>query len=167
MLKLLRILLAALLLPTIAQAAPALTAADLRPSQSLDGAWHWSVDPYRDGVAGFHGGAVGASSNRWADVVQADAARDNPGALFEFDMQRSPVTYLPGAWIGHAAEMRYYNGLVWYQRTFDAPALAPGKRAFLRFGAVDYAASVYVNGKLAGKHVGGFTPFENVFVAGS
>jgi len=159
MLKLLRFLLAALLVPAAASASPALTAADLRPSQSLDGAWHWSVDPYRDGVAGFHGGGVGPSSNRYADVIQADAARDNPTALFEFDMQRSPVTYLPGAWIGHSAEMRYYNGLVWYQRTFESPALAPGKRAFLRFGAVDYSAAVYVNGKLAGRHVGGFTPF--------
>lgn len=159
MLKLLRILLAALLLPTAASASPALTAADLRPSLSLDGAWHWSVDPYRDGMAGFHGGGVGSSSNRYADVVQAEVARDNPGALFEFDMQRSPVTYLPGAWIGHSAEMRYYNGLVWYQRTFDAAALPAGKRAFLRFGAVDYSASVYVNGKLVGKHTGGFTPF--------
>ncbi len=163
MLKLLRILLASLLLiaPAHAQTVRpiALTAADMRPSQSLDGAWHWSVDPYRDGISGFHGGGVGSSSNRYADIVQADVARDNPGALFEFDMQRSPVTYLPGAWIGHAAEMRYYNGLVWYQRTFDVPALAPGKRAILRFGAVDYAAQVYVNGKLAGKHTGGFTPF--------
>lgn len=160
MLKLLRMLCAALLLlPVAAQAGPALTAADLRPSQSLDGAWHWSVDPYRDGMAGFHGGGVGSSSNRYADVNQEQFARDNPTALFEFDMQRSPVAYLPGAWIGHSAEMRYYNGLVWYQRTFESPALAPGKRAFLRFGAVDYAASVYVNGKLAGTHRGGFTPF--------
>jgi len=159
MLKLLRILLLALLLPAAANASPALTAADLRPSQSLDGAWHWSVDPYRDGLSGFHGGGVGSSSNRYADIVQADVARDNPTALFEFDMQRSPVAYLPGAWIGHSAEMRYYNGLVWYQRTFEAAALPAGKRAFLRFGAVDYAAAVYVNGKLAGKHVGGFTPF--------
>ena len=157
--KLLRILLAALLLPATAHASPALTAADLRPSQSLDGAWHWSVDPYRDGMSGFHGGGVGSSSNRYADIVQADVARDNPTALFEFDMQRSPVAYLPGAWIGHSAEMRYYNGLVWYQRTFEAAALPAGKRAFLRFGAVDYSAAVYVNGKLAGKHIGGFTPF--------
>ena len=159
MLKLLRTLLVALLLPAAAHASPALTAADLRPSQSLDGAWHWSVDPYRDGLSGFHGGGVGSSSNRYADIVQADVARDNPTALFEFDMQRSPIAYLPGAWIGHSAEMRYYNGLVWYQRTFETSALAPGKRAFLRFGAVDYSAAVYVNGKLAGKHTGGFTPF--------
>lgn len=161
--KLLRILLAALILASPAHAQTSrpimLTAADMRPAQSLDGAWHWSVDPYRDGISGFHGGGVGSSSNRYADIVQADVARDNPTALFEFDMQRSPTTFIPGAWIGHSAEMRYYNGLVWYQRTFTVAEVTPGKRFILRFGAVDYAAAIYVNGKLAGKHIGGFTPF--------
>jgi beta-glucuronidase len=143
-----------------AQAAPpVLVAADMRPSLSLDGAWHWSVDPYRDGMAGFHGGAAGDSSRRWSDIVQADVARADPTALFEFDMQQSPVAHLPGSWIGHAPEMRYYVGLVWYQRTFDIAAPAPGKRIFLRFGAADYAADVWLNGKLAGHHTGGFTPF--------
>jgi len=141
------------------QPGPALVAADMRERQSLDGAWHWSVDPYRDGMAGFHGGPPGAATNRWADIVQSDVARRDPTALFEFDMQQSPIVHLPGAWIGHAPEMRYYQSLVWYQRTFTAAATPAGKRAFLRFGAVDYAASVFLNGKPVGKHVGGFTPF--------
>lgn len=136
----------------------ALVSADMRPHQSLDGAWHWSVDPYRDGNAGFHGGKPGPSSARYADVVQADVAAKDPAALFEFDMQRSPTVELPGAWIGHSPEMRYYNGLVWYQRTFD---FAPqrGKRTFVRFGAVDYRADVYLNGRKTVSHFGGFTPF--------
>ncbi len=150
---------------------PVLVAADLREHQSLDGAWHWSIDPFRDGVAGFHGDPAGPSSRRWADIVQADVARADPMALFEFDMQRSPITHLPGSWIGHAPEMRLYQGLVWYQRTFEAPPPPPGKRAFLRFGAADYAASVFLNGKPVGRHVGGFTPFAfevtNLLRAGS
>jgi beta-glucuronidase len=136
----------------------ALVSADMRPHQSLDGPWHWSVDPYRDGRAGFHGGPPGPSSQRYADVVQADVAAKDPTALFEFDMQRSPTVELPGAWIGHSPEMRYYNGLVWYQRTFDF-APQPGKRTFVRFGAVDYRADVYLNGKKVVSHFGGFTPF--------
>ena len=151
-------------LPALAQpAAPpvkraTLVAADLRPHTSLDGAWHWSIDPYRDGVAGFHGGPPGESTKRWADAVQAEVADANPGKWFEFDMQRSAVTHLPGSWIGHAPEMRLYQGLVWYQRGFvyGPPA---NKRVFLRFGAADYAADVYLNGKHVGSHRGGFTPF--------
>ncbi|MDP9415567.1 MAG: hypothetical protein M3Q08_16100 [Pseudomonadota bacterium] len=118
--------------------AAVLTSADMRGGRSLDGAWHWSIDPYRDGVAGFHGDPAGPSSRRWADIVQADVARQDPTALFEFDMQRSPIVHLPGSWIGHAPEMRLYHGLVWYQRTFEAAPTPSGKRAFLRFGAAHY-----------------------------
>ncbi|MDF2383069.1 beta galactosidase jelly roll domain-containing protein [Nostoc ellipsosporum NOK] len=149
----------ALALTPFTASAQTLAAADMRPGQSLDGAWHWSVDPYRDGVAGFHGGPPGESTARFQDRIQADEAEKRPTALFEFDMQRSPVTHLPGSWIGHAPEMRYYQGLVWYQRTFDWQPAGPGKRVYLRFGSADYAASVFLNGKPVGKHVGAFTPF--------
>ena len=84
----LRFLLAALGLIAVAATATVsppppvvLTSADMRPHQSLDGAWHWSVDPYRDGKAGFHGGGPGSSSNRFADIVQADVAAREPTAL--------------------------------------------------------------------------------------
>ncbi|MDV3457881.1 glycoside hydrolase family 2 TIM barrel-domain containing protein [Sphingomonas sp. HF-S4] len=140
-------------------AQPVLVAADMRESFSLNGAWHWSVDPLRDGIAGFHGGPPNPSTQRWQDRVQAEVQAANPRALFEFDMQRSPVTHLPGGWIGHAPEMRYYQGLVWYQRTFETPLPAPGKRVFLRFGAADYTADVWLNGQKVGTHKGGFTPF--------
>ncbi|WP_137862644.1 MULTISPECIES: glycoside hydrolase family 2 TIM barrel-domain containing protein [unclassified Sphingomonas] len=139
--------------------AQTLVAADLRPGQTLDGAWHWSVDPYRDGVAGFHGGPPSESTARWQDSIQEVEAAKRPTALFEFDMQRSAITHLPGSWIGHAPEMRYYQGLVWYQRTFDWQPAGTGKRVYLRLGSADYAASIFLNGKPLGKHVGAFTPF--------
>lgn len=150
---------AGLLVAGTAAAQPALVAADLRPHQSLDGAWNWSVDPYRDGLAGFHGDAPDLRMRRSGDVIQADAMAKDPRALYEFDMQRSPVTALPGSWIGHAAEMRYYQGLVWYQRSFAVEMPKPGSRVFLRFGAADYSADVYLNGTPVGRHSGGFTPF--------
>jgi beta-glucuronidase len=142
-----------------AQTAPVLVSADMRPHQSLDGAWHWSIDPFRDGIAGFHGGPPGQSQKRWADEVQADIAARDPRTLFEFDMQRSPQVHLPASWIGHAPEMRLYQGLVWYQRTFNAANPKPGTRTFLRFGAADYHTRAFVNGKPVGEHKGGFTPF--------
>ncbi len=48
---------------------------------------------------------------------------------------------------------------LWYRRTFQAPALAPGHHLLLNFGAVDWEAVVYVNGKPAGEHRGGYDPF--------
>lgn len=158
MLRKLGLTLLALLAAAPAPAQPRLVAADLRPHLSLDGAWHWSVDPYREGLAGFHGEAAGTGHRRYDDVDVGALLDAKPTALYEYDMDRAPVADLPGAWIGHAPEMRYYQGLVWYQRHFDAPALG-GKRAFLRFGAVNYRAHVYLNGKPLGTHEGGFTPF--------
>jgi hypothetical protein len=48
---------------------------------------------------------------------------------------------------------------VWYRRTFSVPAGWAGKRTLLHFGAVDWEAVVYVNGKKVGSHQGGFDPF--------
>lgn len=47
----------------------------------------------------------------------------------------------------------------WYRRTFELPAAMRGKRVRIHFGAVDYRAWVYINGQLAGSHVGGSAAF--------
>jgi beta-galactosidase/beta-glucuronidase len=43
---------------------------------------------------------------------------------------------------------------------FETPALGAGERVMLRFGAVDYAATVWVNGHAVVRHEGGYTPFS-------
>ena len=48
---------------------------------------------------------------------------------------------------------------VWYRRDIEIPSEWENKRVLLHFGAVDYRATVYVNGKEVGTHVGGYTPF--------
>jgi len=48
---------------------------------------------------------------------------------------------------------------VWYRRLFRPPADWRGRRVLLHFGAVDYDATVWVNGHLAGSHCGGQSPF--------
>ena len=45
------------------------------------------------------------------------------------------------------------------RRFTAAPAPAPGMRQFLRFGAVNYVADVFLDGRKVGHHEGGFTPF--------
>jgi len=49
--------------------------------------------------------------------------------------------------------------VVWYARTFDAPADRGDGRLLLHFGAVDYRADVWVNGAHVAQHEGGHTPF--------
>ncbi len=55
---------------------------------------------------------------------------------------------------------RGFHPWVWYRRAFSLPAGWQGRRALLHFGAVDYRAMVWVNGRLAGRHEGGHTPFR-------
>ena len=51
-----------------------------------------------------------------------------------------------------------FHAASWYRRQFDAPA--GDGRVMLHFGAVDYQAEVWVNGRLAVFHEGGHTPFS-------
>ncbi|HBT77018.1 MAG TPA: beta-galactosidase [Planctomycetaceae bacterium] len=46
-----------------------------------------------------------------------------------------------------------------YRTLFTIPADWSGNRVHLHFGAVDWGAVVYVNGREVGRHLGGYTPF--------
>jgi hypothetical protein len=48
----------------------------------------------------------------------------------------------------------------WYRRQCALPELSPGERWILHFGAVDWHATVWINGTYAGEHDGGYTPFH-------
>src|SRR6185312_15044268 len=99
---------------------PVLTNAASRSVQDLSGMWNWSIDPYRGGLAGFHGEPPGASQQRYKDVDVDAETRAHPRELFEFDMQRSAEAHLPGAWLADEPSLRQFVGLMWYQRKFSA-----------------------------------------------
>ena len=48
---------------------------------------------------------------------------------------------------------------LWYRRTFEIPKKWNDKRVLLHFGAVDWDATVWINGKKRGNHRGGYDPF--------
>ncbi len=68
------------------------------------------------------------------------------------------VPFSPEATLSGVKRQLQPDELLWYRRTFDAPALGD-KRLLLHFQAVDYACAVRVNGRLAGAHMGGYLPF--------
>lgn len=137
---------------------PLLVAGDLRDGTDLSGPWHYSIDPFRSGISGFHGGMPDIGQQRWRDVDVRKAMASDSRVLYEFDLARSPLTTLPSSWLTEAPELRHYQGLMWYQRSFPAPTQRHG-RYFLRFGAANYATVIYLNGQQVGRHEGGFTPF--------
>ena len=48
----------------------------------------------------------------------------------------------------------------WYHRTLDIPPEWAGGRVVVRFGAVMYRCTVFLNGVVLGSHEGGYTPFS-------
>jgi beta-galactosidase/beta-glucuronidase len=51
------------------------------------------------------------------------------------------------------------NSLLWYKNIITLPSSMKSKTVLLHFGAVDWQTEVFVNGRSAGKHEGGFDPF--------
>ncbi|MFT3997113.1 MAG: glycoside hydrolase family 2 TIM barrel-domain containing protein [Asticcacaulis sp.] len=148
-------------LPALAQdVRPAflLTGALSRDVQDLSGQWTYSKDLYRTGLTDINGWVAKSRMQRYRDIDVAALEAKGGATFFEFDLDRGPQMSVPGAWNSATPELRYYDGLIWFQRKFVSKPLNGG-RAFLRFEAVNYKAYVYVNGKEVGRHEGGFTPF--------
>ena len=68
------------------------------------------------------------------------------------------VPFCPESELSGVGHTDFINAC-WYAREIDIPESALAGRILLHFGAVDYEANIYVNGKLAGSHKGGFIGF--------
>ena len=115
-----------------------------RKTVSLNGRWHYFADPQEQGL------------NKYGYFRNAKPQR--PSDLIEYDFDASPAMDIPGDWNTQDERLFLYEGTVWFCRNFSFTPTA-GCRTLLYFGAVNYEARVYVNGKEAGRHIGGFTPF--------
>ena len=124
---------------------------------SLNGRWHYIIDRYETGFRGFHGAK--ADDNGQLSGFFENKQQQNAGELVEYDFLKSPTLLVPADWNSQTAELLFYEGTIWYQRNFTVQPKA-NKKYVLHFGAINYEAYVSVNGKKAGMHTGGFTPFD-------
>jgi beta-glucuronidase len=130
-----------------------------RSGLDLDGKWNVIVDPYENGYFDYRHQPFDASPNPTGGYFLDRKPKDKSD-LVEYDFDTSPTLDVPGDWNSQDPRLFYYEGTVWYRRKFDYSAAAAGNRLFLYFGAANYEADVYLNGRKLGRHVGGFTPFE-------
>ncbi len=79
--------------------------------------------------------------------------------FYEYGFVPSVTLQVPGDWNHQKPELTYYEGTIWYKKTFVANPNR-NKREFLYFGAVNYQCDVYFNNEYLGSHEGGFTPFQ-------
>jgi beta-glucuronidase len=115
---------------------------------SLNGDWHYILDPYQNGLGG---GRSGYSTD---EELPAGSNK-----LLEFDFAKSPTIKVPGDWNTQKELLEYYEGGFWYERHFLYQPQA-GHRSFLHIGAANYKARAWVNGELVCTHEGGFTEFD-------
>ena len=123
-----------------------------RKTTSLNGQWNYIVDVQEEGYYDYR-----MNVTRWGFFQNAKPQR--PEDLIEYDFDKAPTMMVPGDWNTQDERLFFYEGTVWFKRSFDWHQTA-GRRTLLYFGAVNYEAHVYVNGQQAGHHVGGFTPFN-------
>jgi beta-galactosidase/beta-glucuronidase len=96
-------------------------------------------------------------NGRWDFAIDHDARWLEPAAITwggAIEVPFAPET--PASGVGETG----YFAACWYRREIQAPTWQPGERLILHFGAVDFAATVWVNDQLATRHSGGYTPFS-------
>lgn len=137
-----------------AQIAPLIANSDGRQTTSLNGPWHVIVDPYDVGKLDYRARPL-KNNNAFFKNYKPQSKSE----LVEYDFDHSGQLNVPGDWNTQRESLLFYEGTVWYKQSFDYQKPAEG-RLFLRFGAANYQADVYLNGELLGHHEGGFTPFD-------
>ncbi len=97
---------------------------------SLNGTWEFAIDP--DGLW------------RSADEVAWD--------------ENITVPFAPEAPLSGIGRTGFFRAC-WYRMRCELPSLDAAERWILHFGAVDWKATVWINGVCVGNHEGGYTPF--------
>src|SRR6266702_722979 len=132
-----------------------LVGVDHRTTVSLNGDWHYLVDqsPARALYTGT--GAINDKSYAMNTRPNISTGPHNE----EYDFSTAPTLRVPGDWNTQVPQLFNYEGVVWYQRDFEAHP-KPGTRSFLHIGAANYRSHVWVNQKRVCDHEGGYTPFD-------
>ena len=123
-----------------------------RKKISLNGKWNYIVDVQEEGYYGYRMEVRGRG-------FFMNEKPKNPDDLVEYDFDKAPQMDIPSDWNTKDDKFFFYEGTIWFKKSFNY-TINPQKKVILYFGAVNYESTIYVNGKLIGKHVGGFTPFN-------
>ena len=132
-----------------------------RGGMTLNGSWNYIVDPYENGFYNYRYIPFDSTSN--PTTSQGYFVNQKPthkSERIEYDFDKSDRINVPGDWNYQKEKLYYYEGSVWYKKSFDYQKSQPDHRVFVTFGAANYQTDVYVNAQKLGAHKGGFTPFH-------
>jgi len=117
-----------------------------RTTEKLNGQWHYVEDLYDVGFR-----------DSWHRPRATGPS--GPTEPWDFNAAEGELTDLPGCWNVIDPRLFYFEGTVWYSRSFPYEAAVPGERLFLRIGAANYDTKIFMNTRYLGHHAGGSTPF--------
>ena len=132
----------------------------LRDGFSLNGRWHYIVDVYETGYYNYRMEPHDGTENPGSSAYFLNKKPKNKTDRVEYDFDADPTMVVPGDWNSQKENLFYYEGTVWYKKSFNVENYDANKRYYVHFGAVNYRADVYLNGEKLGTHLGGFTPFN-------
>lgn len=101
-----------------------------------------------------------APENLWRQPTRERVSLDG---VWDFRLDREEnwrAIQVPGVWQAQFDDLRETHGVTWYRRYFTVPKDFRKRHVVLGFGAVNYLAEVYVNGRLLCTHEGGYLAFE-------
>ena len=104
--------------------------------QPLNGEWQFEIDKAADG--------------------EARGLTHGKDLTSKIVVPFCPESKLSGLGLGNTVKLKD----VWYRRSFELTPAMMGKRVRIHFGGVDYKTWVYINGQLAGTHVGESSAFS-------
>lgn len=127
---------------------------DLRRDTFIDlnTVWDFAYDPDDVGV-----------DERWFEPGHEDVWSDRIQVPYAWEAPLSGLVppHTRPYFVGESLLANTYRGVAWYRLRLPDPLPSdPGMHWYLVFGAVDFRATVYVNGEHALDHVGGYDPFS-------
>ncbi len=124
-----------------------ITNVDARTTQSLNGKWKYIMDPYETGNIGFM-------------PLYQNIKAQNKTERVEYSFDNAQTLWVPGSWNAQKEKLYYYEGSIWYRKTFNFKPQLQNSRVFIYVGAANYKTQITFNGQKIGEHEGGFTPFS-------
>ncbi|MFW5689471.1 MAG: glycoside hydrolase family 2 protein [Spirochaetota bacterium] len=117
-----------------------------RRCEQLNGLWSFVPDQFDMGLR---------------DNWHLPRTPDEHGVMppWDYSVDDGRQVMLPACWNTIAPELRWLEGSCWFARRFGYERGTPDERVFLRVGAANYDAKVFLNGVFLGNHCGGSTPF--------
>ncbi|OUM87257.1 MAG: glycosyl hydrolase family 2 [Bacillus thermozeamaize] len=116
-----------------------------RPAEKLNGWWNFAVDPYDTCLRA-----------KWYEEKTVD--EDGRTLPLDYSFDQWETIRVPSCWNTERERYFLYEGSAVYTRKFQYVPRGE-KRVFLKFGAANYEAKVFLNREYLGYHRGGSTPF--------